>query len=612
MPTTRKVRDNETGEIIPFLWHDDTMEPTEADLEQVVSAFRQSQPRQSSGASGSWNVRPSGGASGSWDTPASRAEALAAADPNYLAVEAADAGGRRLVKAGEWVKENPGTTGAIVGSLAAAPFTGGMSVPAMMALEGAAAGGGHLAGRVLGDVAQGNELDPVDIATQAGKEGVFSALTAGVGPALKTVGREMYHLALRPRLAMSHTPEEVARLVDTGLSEGINVSRGGFHKAGGLIEQQAADVRKLIEGLNSIADHGRGIQKIEALKRKWAKEGALEEQLRALDDVAQQYSERFGSPSRLEDLHERKQGIWRQTQNNWNTDLGPAKKEAQKAYGSGLRETIEEGAEREGVSDIGARNERIGNLMELQEVISGRAAHDTLPGLRQGMEVPLGMSPSYFMRAVATSSLPLSAAGRAVARVGSVLDPRGLAPVSSHPPIGGKPKTTQTSLDALGIPESAGPTYTPDPLDAAGIPVERGVVDLEEMWLKRFAPEPAISHRAEYPPVKNLHPVYSKQTSLDELGIPAAEGPGESAVSLDALDIPATRETRNSEELWLQRILEKEHPELAKMPRREQIRFIEEKMRSGGHRSAERNTTPARITKDKVETLYRRYLTSKQ
>jgi hypothetical protein len=556
--------------------------------------------------------RPSGGASGSWETPASQAEALA--DPNYISPEAVDAAGKKVVQAGRWVKENPGTAGSIAGSLAAAPFTGGMSIPAMIALETAAAAGGHAAGRILGDVTQGKDIDLGATAYEAGKEGLLAGATAGLGPAFQGLARGTYHLALRPRLALSHTPEEVTRMVTTGLEEGINVSRGGFQKAGGLIEKQAAEVKKLIEGLNAVGDHQRGLEKIAALKRRWAKEGALDEQLRALDDVAQQYSERFGASgasSRLEDLHERKQGIWRQTQNNWDTDMGPAKKEAQKAYGSGLREEIETVAKSRGVDDIGTRNERIGNLMELQEVVSGRAAHDGIPGLRQGIEVPLGMSPGYFTRAVATSSLPLSAMARGMNRVGQFLDPRTMAPVRSHPPIGGKPKTTQTSLDALGIPETAGPAYAPDPLDRVGVPVTRGAADVDELWLKKFAPEPAISHRVEYPPVKNLHPVYAKQTSLDELGIPAGEGPGETAVQLDALDIPVNQEKRNPEELWLQRILEKENPQLAKLPRAEQIRYIEEMMRSGGHRSAERNTPASRITKDKVETLYRRYLTSK-
>jgi hypothetical protein len=602
------VKNNQTGETITFDWHDPNNPPTEADIEEVFAAAA-AQPQ----------APPDTTRLATSNAPRNAPVAAPGGRGSGFTQQRAT---ERIGAGVEYVKENPAEVGAAVAGLAAAPFTGGASaaftnplarVGAAMAAEGLAAGTGAVLGRMTRDAATGQPVSLPAALDDAKMEAAISTLLPGVGPLLSTGGRAAYHMALRPRLAMSHTPEDVAKLVETGVREGINVSRSGFQKAGNLIESEANEVRKLVASLNGVVDPQKGFQKIEALKRKWLERGALDEKIAALDDVARQYGERYGMPQRPTAAHDLKQGIWHETQNNWDKSLNPAKIEGQKAFGSGLREEIEAVGKRQGVDDIGTRNERIGNIADLQEVISGRAAHEELPGMRQSIEFAAGTaSPGFITRAVATSAPVLSSVGRKMARIGDAITPRGvLKPVSSHPPIGGKPKTTPTSLDQLGIPETAGPAYAPDSLDRVGVPVERGVVDLEQMWLKRFEPEPAISHKVEYPPVKNLHPVYAKQTSLDELDIPAGQGPAESSVQLDALDIPATQEVRNSEELWLQRILEKEHPQLAKMPRAEQVRFIQEMMRSAGHRSAERNSPPAKITKDKVETLYRRYLTSK-
>lgn len=592
MPQRLTVKNNETGQTITFDWHDPNP-PTEADMEQI---FAEAAPRR--------------GASGSWDTPDSRAEALAAADPNYLPTSAAEGGARRVDTAVQWAKENPGTVGAMAAGLAVAPFTGGMSALPMMALEGAAAGSGYMAGDVVGRAAQGQEQNLGETAQGAVKEGVFAGLTAGVGPALKATGRELYHLALKPRLAMSHTPQEVAQLIDTGFAEGINVSRSGFQKAGRLIGEQVEEVRKLIAGLNETGDVRRGLEKIKAFRDRWAKGGMLDEELRAIDDVADQYMQRFQREMPLEDLQQLKQDIWYRTSNNWDQNLPPVKKEAQMEFGSGLRETIEDVARRRNVPDIGVRNERIGNLIDLQDTISGRAAHEAAPGLRQAVEVTGGATPGYVMRAVATSAPVLSSVGRKMASVGKFLDPRTFAPTASHVIT-----DERRLLPAHAI--ELGPS--PDPSFAKGVPSPRNprpvrgylpeATDIEQLPQRAGSTDPIgeVSLLDESGRMKTVLPENAGKTP-GGLDIPEQGAPYQPN-TLDQLDIPEMRKMFSPDELWVLKRLREMDPRLERLGLPEWKRLIQETIESEAR--GQGPVGPKTLTKARIEALYRSYLAEK-
>lgn len=105
MPQQYTVKNNETGQSITFDWHDATP-PTDADIEEVFAAAGQQQQ----------------------GPEISTEKFMEARMPkNEL--------GPALSSAFGWIKRNPGSAGAMAAGLAAAPFTGGMSVPAMMAAE---------------------------------------------------------------------------------------------------------------------------------------------------------------------------------------------------------------------------------------------------------------------------------------------------------------------------------------------------------------------------------------------------------------------------------------------------------------------------------------------
>lgn len=327
-----------------------------------------------------------------------------------------------------WVRRNPGAAGAIAGSIAALPLSAGASaLPAIAAIEGAAGFGGAL---VANEASRA--LDPENTKTQkeilgeAVLEGTTAAALSAAGPALQGVGRGLYHLALKPRLAYSQTPKQVAELVETGLREGINVSAGGYQKAGRLVGDISNNIKKLLKSLGATSDPARGFEKIAQLKAKYRKEGALPEELRAVDDVDAYYNRAYGEPMSVEAMHDLKQGIWKRTENAWDQSVPTAKKDAMKAFGSGLRQEIEEVGRRHGITDIAEQNARSGELIALRDAIAGRVVQEPVPvGLRQGMEMVAGAGrPGYLVRAVATSSPVLSAAGRAASGIGKRLDPR--------------------------------------------------------------------------------------------------------------------------------------------------------------------------------------------
>ena len=119
---------------------------------------------------------------------------LGAAFPggNMPAAVAAAGDANPLVGAGQWAGRHPAAAGAMAGGLVAAPFTGGLSIPAALGASGAAGAGGAAAGLGL-DKLLGGEATRDMTLPQAAKtiavEGASTAAGEGVGRGLGTVAR---------------------------------------------------------------------------------------------------------------------------------------------------------------------------------------------------------------------------------------------------------------------------------------------------------------------------------------------------------------------------------------------------------------------------------------
>lgn len=97
-------------------------------------------------------------------------------------------GGKNLAQS---AKNHPGTAGAMAASLVAAPFTGGLSVPAAIAAEGAIGAGGAVAGHGVKAGLTGESASLGEIASDAALQGAFGAGGRALGETLQFVGNKL-------------------------------------------------------------------------------------------------------------------------------------------------------------------------------------------------------------------------------------------------------------------------------------------------------------------------------------------------------------------------------------------------------------------------------------
>ncbi len=537
MPKRYTVQNNETGKTVTFDWNDDVNPPTDADLEEVFAADA----------------------------------ATSAASHHPLNIFDPESGIRKLPgKVWDTITSHPAEAGAMAAGIAAAPLTGGMSALPMMATMGAASAAGAAAGRGISEAAQGHSLEEAlpKMGHDALVEGTMNAAFSGVGPGLTSVGRGLYRSALRKAIPMGASAADVEQLVDTGIREGINVSAKGASKATDVIEGLSGDVRKLVDSLNVTVDPEKGFKQIAAFRAKKAAGGALQPELDAIDKVAEDYASRFGSAMPGSQAQTLKEGIWRETSNAWEKQLNPSKVEAQKAFGTGIKEGIEDvtgGA----TGAVAKKNARMGDLIELRNKIAHGSAREATPGAAEAADLVIGGPAMAVGKAIGRSPRMKSFVGRKVADVGEFLDPRfGFRPqdlearavspaaVVTSPATKPVPKAP-TTLDQFGIPEEAGTQWAPDALDALGVPVERGSADVDEAWMRRYAQDPRIVH----------NPPPAPPRTLDQLGVPENAGPAYQPDQLSALGIPADQEMYSPEELWLKKILQEPEPRIGDLNR---------------------------------------------
>lgn len=115
------------------------------------------------------------------------------------------------------VVNNPGMAGAMTASLAAIPFTAGLSVPAAMAAEAGLGAVGSLAGRGLKKATVGDDTPLSGMIAEAGLQGAFGAAGPPLGAALRFVGNKMRGFkaanaggTLVPKQATRSVEEEMA------------------------------------------------------------------------------------------------------------------------------------------------------------------------------------------------------------------------------------------------------------------------------------------------------------------------------------------------------------------------------------------------------------------
>lgn len=518
MPQRYTVKNNESGDTITFDWEGDAP-PTDADLEEVFAAHAAQKNAMRPVAS-----HAPASPRGTYKQYGPLADLMRMqAEPAVTQEETLET---LPVAAGVAASMLPGLQGFAAPLLAGATATGATDY----AINRDA---GRAATRAGQDLLMGGAVGAGGRLAIAGAQAAKPVL----GEAMGLAGRGLYRNALK-NVA---TPEVADKLTEVGIREGINSSRGGWFRANTLASELGDEVTRLVRTLDGNVDPQRGLAMVRSYRDRLSRSAAPESDVAAVNDLLAQYEQKFSSPMPAAKGHELKKEIWRRNETQFDKNLPPARREAEMTFGSGLREEVERVGLAEGVPQIGPLNRRIGEVVELRDVLQSGSnrinAHDTIgtaafgptygavrigarPQLQSWIGGKLARQGDKFA-GKASSIDPLAQVGNAGYRFDNAPSLRALhktvtgvdddlaqdweqlarGMVPSHPQpkpgSGGDAldvlnQATPSRLDRYGIPVESPVPYTGrDPLDAVGVPVERQwphqEISDEERWLRQIA-----------------------------------------------------------------------------------------------------------------------------
>ncbi len=231
-----------------------------------------------------------------------------------------------------------------------------------------AKGAGASTGMGLSMVAPAYAGDVADLA----KSGIARGALLGKTPA------EAYQSALKPSTALSEADR--ANIVDTGLKEGIPVSKTGVDKLSGLIDdlnQQIADKIKTGAAAGATVNPADVAARTSGVTSKFATQVNPVSDLNAIDAATNEFLASRAQPLPpgvsgppalepipLDEAQALKQGTYRVLGGKAYGEQGSATIEAQKALARGLKEEIANQ-----FPEIQGLNERESNLLDLQPAL---------------------------------------------------------------------------------------------------------------------------------------------------------------------------------------------------------------------------------------------------
>jgi hypothetical protein len=193
--------------------------------------------------------------------------------------------------------------------------------------------------------------------SKAPRQLVSRALLLGKTP------EEAYQSALKPSTTLSDA--ERATISQTGLNEGIPVSRGGLEKIGGLIDDLNNQVKQTIA-----TDPTRPVNKFAVASRlgktanKFATQVNPQADLNAVAEAGNEFLANQPNEIPAETAQAMKQGTYRALGDKAYGELKGASIESQKALASGIRQELAQQ-----FPELNNLNAREGSLIELQDAL---------------------------------------------------------------------------------------------------------------------------------------------------------------------------------------------------------------------------------------------------
>lgn len=201
---------------------------------------------------------------------------------------------------------------------------------------------------------------------------------AGRGLLLGKTPEGAYESAMKPSTVMP--PAQRAKIVQTGLQEGIPVSKGGLEKISTLIDQVNAEISNKIA-----ADPTRpistqpAIQNLQGTKQRFATQVNPRADLQAINEAGKEFGQTFGSQMPAEQAQAVKQGTYRALGDKAYGELKGASIEAQKALARGLKEELANQFPE--LNDLNARDSRLIDLQTALERSVGRISNHQIMGI---------------------------------------------------------------------------------------------------------------------------------------------------------------------------------------------------------------------------------------
>lgn len=255
--------------------------------------------------------------------------------------------------------------------------------------------GGALAPEIAGPVflAHGGYGVAKNIGKAGTPEGMQNTLLAGsemAGGAASTAagarairsqatGRELYQSALKPSTKLTETQRN--RVLDTGLSEGIPVSKGGQEKLASLMDDVNQSIADKIAAGNTA---GATVNKFKVASRladtydQMSSQVNPEKAQNAVGRAGNEFLRNQPNEIPLEKAQALKQGTYQQIKKSYG-QLSNAATESQKALGRGLKEEI--ATQFPEIADLNARDSNLIGLDKQLERAVNRISNHQMMGI---------------------------------------------------------------------------------------------------------------------------------------------------------------------------------------------------------------------------------------
>jgi hypothetical protein len=259
------------------------------------------------------------------------------------------------------------------------------------------------------------EADPlIQGAASGGIMSIGPQAVEGTRRLITGLARRMYQGALKPTKAVvSRTPGGEAALAETGLREGLTVSRGGVEKATNLISELDDAVTQAIQGSNATVSRNAVSQRLNDTFDTFSRQVNPQGDLQQIRNVGRNFRRANPAQMPVQRAQELKQGTYKAQAKKYGQQAG-AESEAEKTLARGLKEEISRAVPE--VEPLNSRQAQIIQVRKALEDATRRTGNRDTIGLTD--VIAATSNPRLLAATIGMRAVPQSLAARALNRTG--------------------------------------------------------------------------------------------------------------------------------------------------------------------------------------------------